>query len=309
MFRTPSYAWRKLLIALLVVVSLLLIFLDRRGTVAARCRQLAAHLFNPGQRWGADARMAIRSKMPDMRPISEEARLLERTRAELHQALAMVAQQTDKVAALEKRLRTARQIIAELPEYPLTVIPARILSLSYVVKGGGYRIDKGRKHGVHKGQFVLYRYISRGRTSGVRDGQTVVTGKGVVGIVARADTDFSEVRLITSSDSGLAAKVVHWHKPTKRWVDTADVGRLVGTGGGRAMRMELVRANVDVEPGDYVVTYSAGIGIADSIIIGEVTEVSPGERGLTHEITVRPRVDLNKLDEVFVLAAPGRSSR
>ncbi len=309
MFRTPSHAWRKLLIAFLVVVSVLLIFLDRRGTVAARCRQLAAHLFNPGQRWSREALMAIRSKTPDMRPISEEARLLERTRAELHQALAMVAQQTDKVAALERRLRTARQIIAELPEYPLTVIPARILSPSYVVAGGGYRIDKGRKHGVRKGQFVLYRYISRGRTSGVRDGQAVVTGKGVVGIVARADTGFSEVRLITSSDSRLAAKVVHWHKPTKRWVDTADVGRLVGTGDGRAMRMELVRANVDVEPGDYVVTYSAGIGIADSIIIGEVTEVSPGERGLTHEITVRPRVDLNKLDEVFVLAATGRSSR
>ena len=115
--------------------------------------------------------------------------------------------------------------------------------------------------------------------------------------------------LITNSDSRLAAKVVHWDKRTKRWVDTADVGRLVGAGDGRTMRMELVRANVDVEPGDYVVTYSAGIGIVDSMIIGEVTEVTPGERGLTHQIAVRPRVNLDKLDEVFVLATPSQKSR
>jgi len=308
MFRTRSYALRKLLIAFLVIVSILLIFLDRGGTVAARCRQMAAHLFRPGQKWGGDAVMAIRRKMPDMRPISEEAKRLEKMQADLHEAWAMLAQQTDKVAALKKRLRTAKRIVAELPEYPLMVIPARILSPSYVISGGGDRIGVGSKHGVRKGQFVLYRYISHGRTSGVRNGQAVVTGKGVVGMVAQTDTTFSEVRLITNSHSSLAAKVVHWDKRTKRWVDTADVGRLVGAGDGRTMRMELVRANVDVEPGDYVVTYSAGIGIADSMIIGEVTAVAPGARGLTHQITVRPRVNLDKLDEVFVLATPGRTS-
>jgi len=45
------------------------------------------------------------------------------------------------------------------------------------------------------------------------------------------------------------------------------------------------------------------------MIIGAVTEATPGQRGLTHQIAVRPRVNLDKLDEVFVLATPGHKSR
>ncbi|NIA22164.1 MAG: hypothetical protein GWP05_09430, partial [Anaerolineaceae bacterium] len=145
MFRTRSYALRKLLIAFLVIVSILLIFLDRGGTVAAQCRQMAAHLFKPGQKWSREAVMTIRNKAPDMRPISEEAKLLEKMRAELYRERAIAAQQAAKVAALEKRLGITTRIGAELPEYPLMVIPARILSPSYVVSGDGYRIGVGSK--------------------------------------------------------------------------------------------------------------------------------------------------------------------
>ncbi|MBN2581854.1 MAG: rod shape-determining protein MreC [Planctomycetes bacterium] len=294
------------MIAFLVVTALMLALLDRNGAAAAQCRRLAAHVFKPGQKLSQKAMLVIREQAPDIRLISDEEKQLEFTRLQLHEARAIVAQQAARINELERSQRIMQQILGQLPEYPLDVIPAHILSPSYVDQGGGYRIDSGSKQGVCEGQFVLYPYISRGRTSGVRDGQAVVTGKGVVGIIAHADTDFSEVRLVTSPDCRLSARIVHWDVGSRKWVAAPEVGRLTGSDDKTSMVMELVRSNVDVAPGDYVVTYSAGIGIADSMILGEVTSVEPGKGGLTHRIIVRPRIDFGRLDEVYVLTPRSR---
>jgi cell shape-determining protein MreC len=304
--RRPASRWSRFVITFLVVIALLLLVLDRKGAVAVQCRRLAQHVLTPGQQWSRDAMIAVRNRTPDLRPISEDRKQIEQLRLHLHEARGTNAQLAARIADLERTLQATQQILGQLPEYPLNVIPARILSHSYDSPGGGFRMAAGRSQGVREGQHVLYRYISRGRTSGVRDGQAVVTGMGIVGIVAHADTDFSEVRLITSPECRLSARIVHWDANQAKWVAAPEIGRLTGSAEGQTMIMELVRSNVDVAPGDYVVTYSAGIGIADSLILGEVTAVEPGQGGLTHKITVRPRVDRNMLDEVYVLAPRGR---
>jgi rod shape-determining protein MreC len=307
--RRQASRMTRVLIAFLVVMALSMLLLDRHGAVAAQCRRLAQHVFTPGQQWSREAMIAVRSRAVDLRPITDEQKQIEQLRLWLHESRAIVAQQAARIADLEQSRKAIQEILGQLPEYPIQVIPARILSRSYVGTGGGFRVAAGKSQGIREGQHVLYRYISRGRTSGVSEGQAVVTGMGVVGLVAHADTDFSEVRLVTSPECRLSARIVHWDRNEGKWVAAPEVGRLTGAGDGQAMIMELVRSNVDVAPGDYVVTYSAGIGIADSMILGEVTAVEPGQGGLTHRITVRPRVDWNMLDEVYVLTPRGRPTK
>jgi cell shape-determining protein MreC len=60
-----------------------------------------------------------------------------------------------------------------------------------------------------------------------------------------------------------------------------------------------------VRPDDYVVTASVETGLAEYLIIGRVAEVSRRPTDLVYTIVVRPQVDLDRLERVYVLAPQG----
>jgi cell shape-determining protein MreC len=289
---------RKLIVVFLLILSIVLVAADRHGTLAASGHWVAARLFQPAQSVSRSAALNItggaaagQEALPAADPSGD--------------AQAQAALQSAKIADLEQQLREVKQITKALANYPLVLIPTRIISAPYLASNTPFSLDAGTKRGVGKGQLVLYRALGQGKAAGLKHGQQVVTGMGIVGVVDRVGDSVSQMKLVTSSDCRLAARIVHWDGRS-HWVARgggAD-GTTEGAGDGVLVKLLHVDRTVDVRAGDYVVTASNDTGLAENLIIGQVAQVSTRSADLTHTILVQPRAELAKLDEVYVLSTP-----
>ena len=127
-------------------------------------------------------------------------------------------------------------------------------------------------------------------------------------MIDRVDSSVSQMKLVTSTDCRLAARIVHWDGRSGRWVARgggAD-GTTEGAGDGVLVKLLHVDRAVEVRAGDYVVTASNETGLAENLIIGQVAQVVTRSADLTHTILIEPRADLAKLDEVYVLSIQGK---
>ena len=188
------------------------------------------------------------------------------------------------------------------------LIPSRVISNYYVPPNTALGLDAGTKRGVGRGQLVLYRALGQGKSAGVKPRQQVVTGLGIVGVIDQVGGGVSQMKLVTSSDCRLAARIVHWDGHSGRWVARgggAD-GTTEGAGDGVLVKLLHVDRAVEVRAGDYVVTASNETGLAENLIIGQVAQVVTRSADLTHTILVQPRAELAKLDEVYVLSIQGK---
>jgi len=146
--------------------------------------------------------------------------------------------------------------------------------------------------------------INRGSSDGVRPGQPVVTGSGLVGTVDTVGSNFSVVKLVTDADFGAGAKVSE--------------GGVTGVvrpaaGAPRELRMDYTEATDDVRKGATLVTSGTSdprfpSPFPPDVLIGKVTEVEdPGSD--SQVIHVRPFVDVRDVNfvEVITRMQPGRS--
>jgi rod shape-determining protein MreC len=132
--------------------------------------------------------------------------------------------------------------------------------------------------------------IDRGSADGLREGMPVVATDGVVGQLVRVAAGSSRVLLLTDHASSVAALV---QRSRARGV--------VKGAGGRRCAMEFTLHEEDVKVGDTVVTSGIGGIFPKGFPVGEVTMVRKGELGIFQTIEVRPRVDIEKLEEVLVI--------
>jgi cell shape-determining protein MreC len=288
---------RKLIVVFLLILSVMLVAADRHGTLAASGHWVAARLFQPAQSVSRGAVMDITNGTPGLTApaVADPS----------GDAQALAALQAAKIADLEQQLREVRQITQALANYPLVLIPTRVISNYYVPPNTALGLDAGAKRGVGKGQLVLYRALGQGKTAGLKHGQQVVTGMGIVGVIDIVGDRASQMKLVTSSDCRLAARIVHWDGRTGRWVACGG-GTTEGAGDGVLVKLLHVDRAVEVRTGDYVVTASNDTGLAENLIIGQVAQVSTRSADLTHTILVQPRAELAKLDEVYVLSIQGK---
>jgi cell shape-determining protein MreC len=301
MARLKQRSRRQVTVLLLLLVAGAFVVLDPGGRFSSRLRTVAAHVVAPSQSWLKSATLSLVGRRDAVADDLDRASAAE-LRQELLRAEALNARLSAERDALLRQLQDLRQISGALADYPLTLVPAGVLSSDYLLPDAGLRIDVGAKRGIGKGQWVVYRYLSRGQTSGVREGQGVITADGLAGLIDKTGPYFSQVKLITSPDCQLAARVMHWDAAARLWVACPDVGLTQGTGDGRTLRLLHVPATADVRAGDYVVTATTEAGLAQYLIIGRVAEVSRRPTDLTHTIVVYPQVNLSLLDQVCVLA-------
>ncbi len=146
--------------------------------------------------------------------------------------------------------------------------------------------------------------INQGSSDGVRTGQPVITGSGLVGTVEVVGPNFAKVKLVTDADFGAGAKI-----SAKRISGVATPA----AGKPRELRMEGTDATDDVRKDDTVVTSGTSDPKLPSpfppdVPIGKVTEVEdPGSD--SQVIHVRPFVDVRDLNfvEVITKMDPSRS--
>lgn len=132
--------------------------------------------------------------------------------------------------------------------------------------------------------------IDRGAEDGLREGMPVLAAGGVVGQTVKVTAGSSRVMLLTDNASGIAAII---QRSRARGV--------VKGKGDNLCSLEFAMRGEDVQVGDQVLTSGIGGVFAKGSLIGEVTMVKKGEYGVFQTVTIRPAVNIARLEEVLVV--------
>ena len=132
--------------------------------------------------------------------------------------------------------------------------------------------------------------VDRGENDGVVVGMVARTDRGVVGQVIQVSANYSKILLANAPSSAIDAMV---QKNRIR-------GILKGAG-ENGFILQYVLKNVDVEVGDTIVTAGIGGLFQTGIPLGTVSAVNKEQRGMFLEIEVKPEVDFQMLEVVFIL--------
>lgn len=173
---------------------------------------------------------------------------LERLRAENQQLKGWEWRAKDlerKLESLSTASRTARETAIEF-------ITARVVANS-------------------SGAFVRSAMINAGRRHRLRDGYPVVNGDGLVGRIVEVGTNAARVLLLTDVNSRIP---VH--------VGEARVRAILAGDNGPYPRLEFVSEDVEVKPGDAVLTSGTGGFYPRGLRIGTVRSGGPPLRVATH---------------------------
>jgi rod shape-determining protein MreC len=131
--------------------------------------------------------------------------------------------------------------------------------------------------------------VDRGTDQGVAHDMPVVNPQGVVGRVLAAGTGLSKVQLLIDASAGVAVLVQR----------TRVQGVLMGRG-DQVLELRYVSTIDDVQAGDLLLTSGQDRIYPRGLPVGVVAEVREGT-GLLKSVTVVPRVDFDKLEEVLIL--------
>lgn len=138
--------------------------------------------------------------------------------------------------------------------------------------------------------------INRGARDGLRPNMPIVTPKGVVGHVTEVYSTTSKVKLMIDPSSAAAAMVQRQQS------------RAIGIVEGMAapvvgIRMKNLTRDADVVKGDKIMTSGFGGIYPKGLLIGEVTDVADDEGGLLKHAMVKPMIEYDRLEEVFVIVS------
>ena len=140
--------------------------------------------------------------------------------------------------------------------------------------------------------FELSFEIDKGRDAGIKEGMTVVAGRGLVGRVVRVSDGRSVVELLTDRDFAVGVRLA----------TSGEVGIAAGGGRDQPMRLSGIDPGVDIRRRELVTT--SGLpqsAFPPRIPVGRIEE-AVSERGeLEQEVLLAPLVDVDQLRFVKVL--------
>jgi len=134
--------------------------------------------------------------------------------------------------------------------------------------------------------------IDRGSNHGIKVGDAVIAAAGLVGQVVEVTPWNSRVRLITDSESGVAALV---QRTRANGIVKGDIGGV--------LRLEFVDKKTPPVEGDVILTSGLGGIYPKGIVIGEVVSVSTVSSDLYPAVTLASRVEIDRIEEVLVVQA------
>jgi rod shape-determining protein MreC len=131
--------------------------------------------------------------------------------------------------------------------------------------------------------------LDKGSHEGVSVGQAVVVSNGLVGVIHRAGPTSATALLAVDRNFAVSARV-----------ERSRVNGIVRWAGGSQLLLTEIPRNLDVKPGDRIVTSGLGRLIPGGIPVGIVERVDRDDP-LFLKVHVDPFVSYNRLEEVFVL--------
>ncbi|MGE5315044.1 MAG: rod shape-determining protein MreC [Acidobacteriota bacterium] len=128
-----------------------------------------------------------------------------------------------------------------------------------------------------------------GEKDGVKTGNPIVTGEGVVGRVIAVSRNYAIVQSMLNIDFRASGKV-----------QRSRVDGIIAWD-GKALLLKNVVKSLDVKKGDAVVTSEYSSAFPAGLKIGVVSNVIDEPGSLFHRIEIAPSVDFVQLEEAFVL--------
>lgn len=195
----------------------------------------------------------------------------------------------DQIAALRQQNARLRGELAAAQANRGTA--ARLAALQAAADRGRYRVLPARVVALGSGDgFDWTATLDAGTSSGVRVGQTVTDGAGLVGRVLHADPSTSVVLLAADPGSGVGV----------RDLATGQLGVVTGRGTA-GFSFAPLDPDAKVRVGDRLATGPAG---ASTFVAGLAVGTVASVRGAT--VTVRPTVSPTALDVVGVILVGGQ---
>ncbi len=136
--------------------------------------------------------------------------------------------------------------------------------------------------------------LNRGKNSGIKKGDPVITADGILGIVNEVGTNWAKVTTIFDAESAVGARVTR----------TGDIGVVEGdielSEQGRC-KVEYISGTASIISGDILVSSGVGELYPAGLMIGTVSEVKTDAMGKIEYAVVEPTVDFENIYEVLVV--------
>lgn len=137
--------------------------------------------------------------------------------------------------------------------------------------------------------------VNKGTMHDVAVGDCVIDSTGnLVGIVAEVGLNWSVIRTILDSESGVGARVF---RSGTNGVAEGDFS-LMSEG---LLSLSYLNSASDVISGDLIVTSGLGDYLPSQVVIGYVEELRMNDDGLSHYAVIRPEMNLKELTQVFIV--------
>lgn len=265
----------RVVLALLILTSFTLITIDYRagnGTALRGLRHAAATVFGPVERAVTTVVRPVGnalSTLGDLGGLNDEVKKLRAENADLKNQL----HQVDDLRRENDEFRR----------------------LNGLTTRGGYKTVRCRVVGVGPDNFEWTATLDCGSGDGVRKGQTVVNGDGLVGKVVEVAPFSAQVLLAIDPEFTVIGRLAAH----------GTQGPVTGNGLD-PMQMQLLAPTAAVAKGEAIVSQGVQGGIVAGVPIGVVSAVSKERSVLTRSVSVRPFVRFTALDVVGVVVQPPR---
>jgi rod shape-determining protein MreC len=272
----------RILLALLLVTSVFLLVLDRRGgdqSPLAGLRSAAAAVFGPVEQVAAAIARPVSGTVDRVRALGADTARADR-----------LGKENARLRALLRTSQQARDRAAELD------------SLLHVSGTGRYRVVPAQVIAIGAAQSFSWTVtIDAGSRDGVRPDLTVLNGDGLVGRVKTTGPSTATVLLAIDPDSSVGVRLE----------GSQEVGFTTGRGaaGSGDLDLRLLDGQSSVSRGDRLVSFGSqgARPYVPGVPVGEVTSVRGTPGSQTRRATVRPYVDFTALDLVGVVVDPPRT--
>ena len=137
--------------------------------------------------------------------------------------------------------------------------------------------------------------IDKGINDGVKKDMIVITPAGLVGKVTKSESNYSIVQTILNENIAVASMVESTRETT---------GILQGATDNKNKNIAIlsnIPIDSEIKEGDVILTSGLGGMYPQEIRIGEVVSVEVDSVGIMKKAVVKPYVDFNKLEELFVV--------
>lgn len=136
--------------------------------------------------------------------------------------------------------------------------------------------------------------ISKGLVNGVKDGDAVLYGKYIVGIIEKAYPDYSVVRTVLDSEFNVSAYEIV----------SNEISYVTGTAklaqDGKC-KMANLNSSTKIAYGSIICTAGIGSTVPKGLIIGTVDEITDETTDISSYAIITPGVDMESVTSCFVL--------